>query len=232
MKRVNSMSSGIKEKNEKLFFAPGCALMLYKPELAEKIYKFLNNNLGDVEMLLTCCQHDPNLPENSKVINVCPGCDMRFGKDYKGVSTISLWEVINENDFLIYPDYKAEKMSVIDACPTRDEDRILDAVRDLMSKMNITIVEPKNTRKESTCCGDFYYGAMPTVRVKQLMIDKAYEMPVNKIVVHCVSCIMAVCNGGKNPRYLADLLFNEESSPKDFDLDIWHTQLKEYIGNH
>jgi Fe-S oxidoreductase len=226
------MSSGIKEKNEKLFFAPGCALMLYKPELAEKIYKFLNNNLGDVEMLLTCCQHDPNLPENSKVINVCPGCDMRFGKDYKGVSTISLWEVINENDFLIYPDYKAEKMSVIDACPTRDEDRILDAVRDLMSKMNITIVEPKNTRKESTCCGDFYYGAMPTVRVKQLMIDKAYEMPVNKIVVHCVSCIMAVCNGGKNPRYLADLLFNEESSPKDFDLDIWHTQLKEYIGNH
>jgi Fe-S oxidoreductase len=232
MKRVRFMSSGILEGKEKLFFAPGCAFMLYKPELAEKICKFLNKNLGGVEMLLTCCQHDPNLPENSKVINVCPGCDMRFGKNYKGVSTISLWEVINENDFLTYPDYKAVRMSVIDACPTRDEDRILDSVRDLMSKMNITIVEPKNTRKESTCCGDFYYGAMPTVRVKQLMIDKASQMPVNEIVVHCVSCIMAVCNGGKSPRYLADLLFNEETSPKAFDLDVWHTELTEYIGNH
>jgi Fe-S oxidoreductase len=226
------MSSGIEEKKEKLFFAPGCAFMLYKPELAEKIHRFLNKNLGDVEMLLTCCQHDPKLPENSKVINVCPGCDMRFGKDYKGVSTISLWEVINENNFIDYPNYRAISMSVIDACPTRDEDRVLNSVRALMVKMNINIVEPKNTRKESTCCGDVYFGSMPTDKVKELMIKKASEMPVNEIAVHCVSCIMAVRNGGKNPRYMADLLFNEETSPKAFDLDVWHTELKEYIGNH
>ena len=91
---------------EKLFFAPGCALMLYKPELANRIHQFLNKNLGNVDLLLTCCQHDPNLPENSKVINVCPGCDKRFTKDYKGVTTVSLWEVINENNFIVYPDYK------------------------------------------------------------------------------------------------------------------------------
>ena len=100
------MTSGITGKKGKLFFAPGCALMLYKPELAEKILLFLNKSLGKVELLLTCCQHDPKLPENSKVINVCPGCDKRFGKDFKGVSTISLWEIINENSFFEYPDYK------------------------------------------------------------------------------------------------------------------------------
>jgi hypothetical protein len=226
------MISGLMGKKEKLVFAPGCALMLYKPELAYKIHHLLNKNLGDVDILMTCCQHEPNLPDNSKVINVCPGCDKRFGKDYKGVSTISLWEILNENSFLDYPDYHESSMSIIDACPTRDEDRIHNSIRDLLLKMNIRLVEPKNTRKESTCCGDVYYGSMPTVKVKELMKEKALEMPENDIVVHCVSCIMAVKNGGKNPLYIADLIFNEESHPNSIDLDKWHKELKEFIEAH
>ena len=226
------MISRLMGKKEKLIFAPGCALMIYKPELAYKIHSLLNDNLGDVDMLLTCCQHEPNLPENSKVINVCPGCDMRFGKNYRGVSTISLWEVINENSFLKLPDYKGRRMSIIDACPTRDEDRVQDSIRNLLLKMNIRLVEPKNTRKESTCCGDVYYGSMPTAKVKSLMTEKAMEMPANDIVVHCVSCIMAVLNGGKNPQYIADLIFNEETHSNNIDLDQWHKELKEFIEAH
>jgi Fe-S oxidoreductase len=226
------MISGIRGKKEKFIFAPGCALMIYKPELAEKIHQLLNENLGKMEMLMTCCQHEPNLPENSKVINVCPGCDMRFGKNYRGISTISLWEVINENSLLNLPDYKGRSMSIIDACPTRDEDRVHNSIRGLLSKMNIRLVEPKNTRRESTCCGDVYYGSMPTEKVKGLMIEKAMEMPGNDIVVHCVFCIMAVLNGGKNPQYLADLIFNEETYPKSIDLDKWHKELKEFIEAH
>jgi Fe-S oxidoreductase len=226
------MTSGIKGKKEKLVFAPGCALMIYKPELAGKIHKYLNEAFGEMEMLLTCCQHNPNLPENTRVINVCPGCDMRFGKDYKGVSTISLWELINENSFFDFPDYEGRSLSIIDACPTRDEERVQNSIRALLIKMNIRLVEPKNTRKESTCCGDVYYGSMPTDKVKEIMTEKALEMPVNDIVVHCVFCIVAVCNGGKNPKYIADLLFNEDSIPKTIDLDEWHKELADYIDKH
>ena len=206
--------------------------MIYKPALGKKIHQLLNENLGEMDMLMTCCQHKPDLPENSKVINVCPGCDKRFGKDYKGVSTISLWEIINENSFLDYPDYKGRSMTIIDACPTHEEDRVPNSIRDLLLKMNIRLVEPKNTRRESTCCGDVYYGSMPTAKVKDLMTEKALEMPVNEIVVHCVSCIMAVLNGGKNPQYVADLLFNEETLPESFDLDKWHKELADYIDEH
>jgi Fe-S oxidoreductase len=226
------MNSGKKEESEKMYFAPGCALMIYKPELAEKIHQFLNDKLDGVEMLLTCCQHDPMLPENSKVINVCPGCDKRFSKDYKGVTTVSLWEVINENIYFVYPDYKGRKMSIIDACPTRDVSIVQNSVRDLLIKMNINLVEPRNTRKESTCCGDVYYGTMPTVKVKEFMIEKAVEMPAEEIVVHCVSCVIAVCNGGKKPRHIADLLFNEDSLPKTIDLDMWHEELTAFIEKH
>lgn len=206
--------------------------MIYKPGLAKKIHRLLIENLGEMDMLMTCCQHKPNLPENSKVINVCPGCDKRYGKEFNGVSTISLWEIMNENSFIKYPDYNEKSMTIIDACPTRDEERVHNAIRDLLIKMNIRLVEPKNTRKESTCCGDLYYGSMPTGKVKELMIEKALEMPVDDIVVHCVSCIVAVSNGYRKPQYLADLLMNEKTVIKSLDLDEWHNELSEFINSH
>jgi Fe-S oxidoreductase len=226
------MTSGIRGKKEKLFFAPGCALMIYKPGLAKNIHRLLIENLGEIDMLMACCQHKPDLPENSRVINVCPGCDKRYAKEFKGVTTISLWELINENSFLKYPDYKGKSMTIIDACPTRDEERVQNAIRELLIKMNIRLVEPKNTRRESTCCGDFYYGSMPASRVKELMIEKAQEMPADDIVVHCVSCIVAVSNGHRKPQYMADLLMNEETSIKSFDLDEWHKELSKFIDTH
>jgi Fe-S oxidoreductase len=226
------MGSRKKGDIENMVYAPGCALMLYKPELASKIHQMLNENLGEMDMLMACCQHEPYIPANSKVINVCPGCDKRFGKEFKDISTISLWEIINENSFFAYPDYKGRRMSIIDACPTREEDRVHNAIRDLLLKMNIRLVEPKNTRRETTCCGDIYYGSIPTDKVKEIMTEKALEMPDNNIVVHCVSCIISVCNGGKNPQYLADLLFREETVLKSSDLDVWHKELTDYIDKH
>jgi Fe-S oxidoreductase len=226
------MTSRLPKRTERLYFAPGCALMLYKPELAEKILQFLNMNFRNVEMLLTCCQHDPKLPLNSKVINLCPGCDKRFGKNYYGVSTVSLWEVINDSSTFAFPDYNGSVMTIIDACPTRDDDRVQNALRELMIKMNVVIEEPANTRKESTCCGDVFHGSLPTDKVREIMVEKAQEMPVNEIVVHCVSCIMAVFNGGKSPKYMADLLFGENTQFNNIDLDIWHDRLREYIDNH
>ena len=206
--------------------------MLYKPELAEKILAVLNENYRNVELLLTCCQHDPGLPQNSKVINVCPGCDKRFDKNYPGVSTVSLWEVFNAMDNFRFPDYNGTRMTIIDACPTLNEDRVQDALRDLLVKMNISLIEPANTRKNSTCCGDVYYGSFPTAKVKEFMVEKANEMPLNEIAVHCVSCVVSVFNGGKNPRHMADLLFNEETVFENTDLDTWHDKLKVYIESH
>lgn len=226
------MSSGKTGEAEKFVFAPGCALMLYKPELAGKIHNALNSALGHMEMLLTCCQHDPGLAAGTTVINVCPGCDKRFRNDYKDISTISLWEVLAGNTSFAFPDHKSHRMTIIDACPTREQDSVHDSIRILLSKMNIQLTEPHNTRRKSTCCGDGFYGEVPTVKVKELMIKKASEMPLDDIVVYCISCVKSVFNGGKNPQYLADLLFDEKTVPKTFDPDEWHKELKEYIEKH
>ena len=226
------MISGVRSDNNRLVFAPGCALMLYKPQLAFKIHQALNEYFGEMDMLMTCCQHDPGLPANSKIINVCPGCDKRFRNDYKDITTVSLWEILTSGRFFTFPGYRGRSMSIIDACPTRDQEQVHTAIRKMITMMDIKLVEPKNTRTKSTCCGDSFYGEIPTEKVKELMKKRAAEMPLEDVVVYCISCVKAVYNGGKHPQYLLDLLFGEETIPYTIDPDEWHKELRAYIEAH
>jgi Fe-S oxidoreductase len=206
--------------------------MLYKPELAGKLHQLLNENLGAMELLLTCCHHDPQFTTATEVINICPGCDKRFGKDYQNSSTVSLWETLSESDFLPLPDYKGKQMSILDACPTREKEKVHLAIRTLLRKMNISLAEPEKTGTRGTCCGDSFYGTIPTEKVKLQMVKRATEMPLEEVVVYCVSCIKAMHIGGKKPRYLIDLIFGEDTMPQTWEPDEWHKELDRYIEKH
>ena len=140
----------------KYLFAPGCALVLYKPQMVEKLHNFLDLHFGQMELLLTCCRHTPHIAANIQVINICPGCDRRYRENYNNPSTISLWEVLSESEAFDFPDYRSQKMTIIDACPTRNQDRIHNAVRAVADKMNISVVEPAKTKRKGTCCGDTF----------------------------------------------------------------------------
>jgi Fe-S oxidoreductase len=192
----------------------------------------LVENLGPMEMSLTCCKHIPPLDSGTQVINICPGCDRRYRENYENSGTISLWEVLMERTFLPLPNYGGREMTIIDACPTRDQARVHEAVRALAKRMNIAVVEPKNTRAKSTCCGDSSYGSIPTDQVVEQMKKKALQMPAEEVLVYCVSCAKAMFIGGKRPRYLVDLLFNEETVPQTIDLDTWHQELDGFIQRH
>lgn len=213
-------------------FAPGCALILYKPELIDKLHRILNNNFGKIDILELCCKNHPLLDPGVEVINVCPGCDKRYKQNYDDIKTISIWEILSKSDFFPFPDYKGKEMSIIDACPTRSEVDIHKAIRNLLKKMNIKLIEPSKSGTKSTCCGDSYYGVIPTEKVITHMKNKASEMPVDDIVIYCVSCSKSVFIGGKKPRYMIDLLFNEETIPKTYEPDEWHKEIDNYIAIH
>lgn len=216
----------------KRVFAPGCALMIYKPEFGKKVLDFLNKEFGHIDEHLTCCRHEPNLEKGTQIINTCAGCDRRYRQLYEGISTISLWELLVESQTFSFPDYNGRKMTVQDACPTRDQKRVHDAVRALLKRMNISLVEPEKTRDKGTCCGDSFYGVLPVEEVKEKMMKRALEMPVDDVVVYCVSCCKSMHIGGKKPRYMIDLLFGEDTVPGIFEPDEWHGELNNYIDNH
>ncbi len=216
----------------KRMFAPGCAILIYKPELATRLHRLLGEELGEMEMFVRCCRNEPALEPGTLVINTCPGCDKLYRENYADSSTISLWEVLAGGDFFRFPDYKGTRMSIIDACPTRTEARVHRAVRTLLERMNIVLVEPKNTGLKSTCCGDSGWGKIPTSKVRELMGKRAAEMPADDVVVYCVSCAKSMFVGGKQPRYLVDLLFGEETIPMTTEPDAWHRELDDFIAAH
>ena len=205
-------------------------MTLYKPHLSERLHQILNENMGKMEVLGTCCRLHPELEAGTEVINTCPGCNRRYKNNYPESSTISLWEVLAGSEYFNFPDYSGKRMTVLDACPTRNEPQIHDAVRTLLDRMNIEVVEPEKTRETGTCCGDSYYGNRSVEEVKERMRSRTGEMPVEDVVVYCVSCVKSIYIGGKKPRYLVDLLFGEETEPETYEPDDWHRELDEFAG--
>lgn len=216
----------------KQVYAPGCALIIYKPELAGKVLKFLNEDSENISEHLICCRHEPGLESGTQVINTCAGCDRRYRELYHGISTISLWEILAESKTFVFPDYRGAEMSIHDACPTRTEGRVHSAIRKLLERMNIRVVEPENTRHNAICCGDSFYDVLPVEQVKEQMKIRSDEMPCDNVVVYCVSCIKAMHIGGKKPRYIVDLLFGEGTGIGTFEPDSWHDELQKFIDEH
>lgn len=213
-------------------FAPGCALMIYKPELGRRLLECLNGGAEPIPEHLTCCRHEPGLPAGTEIINVCAGCDRRYRELYPGISTVSLWEVLAGSQSFPFPDYGGAEMAILDACPTRTEARVHDAIRALLARMNITVREPARTRTRGACCGDSFYGTLPVAQVKEQMRRRASEMPCPDVVVYCVSCCKAMHIGGRRPRYIVDLLFGESTGIGTFEPDAWHAELQEFIDAH
>jgi Fe-S oxidoreductase len=213
-------------------FAPGCAMILYKPELAEKIHTKLKAEVGEMGILDTCCKRNPGFTTPTRIINVCHGCDKRFSTQYANTTTISLWELLATSNTFEFPDYGGESMTIQDACPTREKPLIHEAIRTIIQKMNIRIVEPSHTRTKSVYCGDSFYPALPAESVNLLMKKRTDEMPLEDVIVYCVSCIQSVTIGGKTPRYLPDLLMGLDTLPKVYETEVWHRDLSEYIDKH
>lgn len=214
------------------YFNPGCALSIYKPETEEKILQFLNDNFGEVRLHKICCRHDPKLDAGSVIINVCAGCDRRFRSLYEGISTISLWEVLDGLAAFPFPDHGGLKVSVHDACPVREKPQVHEAVRSLLRKMRVDIIETEFNGTRSVCCGDDYYRKLPIEDVRRAMKKRADSMPCEDVCVYCVSCIKSMHIGGKKPRHLLDLLMGETTETQMYDTVEWHKKLDAYIEKH
>lgn len=216
-------------------FTPGCALLLYKPELADKLWAALKLEPGfeDAPIYNTCCHSQPEtLAAGTRVVTVCSGCHRRYRSLYENTSAVSLWEILAQSEAFPFPDYGGAEITIHDTCPTRKKQNVTDAVRVLLKRMNLKLVEPELTGADGICCGDSFYGKLPKAEVLEKMRLRADGLPCGDVAVYCVSCIQSMHNGGKKPRYMADLLFGEDTVPGETDIDVWHSQLDAFIESH
>ena len=217
---------------ERCYFNPGCAMSLYKPEAVEDILYLLNRRFLPTKLHTTCCRHEPNLPKGSTIINNCAGCDRRFRSLYEGIHTISIWEVLDGIPALPFPTYDGMQVSVHDSCSFRKKPQVHEAVRSLLDKMHIEVVESAFSGTKSICCGDNFYPHISIEAVNEFQKKRAAQMPCQDVVVYCVSCIKSMAIGGKTPHHMMDLVLGLPTEPGETRLDVYHRELDDYIEEH
>jgi Fe-S oxidoreductase len=192
----------------------------------------LNAHFGPVKLHGLCCHHDPQLSPGATIINNCAGCDRRFRSLYEGIRTVSVWEVLDSVENLPLPAHDGLTVSVHDSCSYRPKPQVHTAVRSLLKKMKIKVVDSPWSGTKSICCGDNFYPRLPADRVIELQKKRAAQMPCQDVVVYCVSCIKSMAVGGKTPHHMADLVLNEGTEPQETSLDVYHDALRSYIEAH
>lgn len=160
------------------------------------------------------------------------GCDRRFRSLYPGINTISIWEVLDGIEGLALPDHSGLTVSVHDSCGYRHKPQVHAAIRSLLRKMHIEIVEAEFSGTKSVCCGDNFYGYVPNEQVEARIRERAEQFPCENVVVTCIGCVRAMTSGGKTPLYLPDLLLGRASEAMPDTLDEYHGRLSAYIETH
>lgn len=216
----------------KYIYAPGCALMSYKPQLAEKLKAVVEKKYGPLETMLACCFNKPALEPGTCIITPCATCAENYVKGFPDCSSLFFLEELAASEDFPFPDYGGVEMSIQDTCTARTKPEVLAAIRKLLERMNIRLAEPKFSGKKSKCCGQVYYGKVETAKVENLMKMRADEMPCEDVVVYCASCIMSMTVGGKRPRYIIDLLFGEPTDMKTSGADEWNGKLRRFRQSH
>ena len=193
----------------KCMFAPGCALRKYKPELVEKIYRFLGDRGIAEGVYTTCCKDEQAFSEKVRLIVCCPGCQSRFQRSYPQVEAVSLWKILEDTDFP-FPDYHGARMSIHDSCHARgrNSSEMQRSARAVCRRMNIECVEPEHTGDQAVCCGGCS-GDYETRR--QMALARAAEFTEKDVVVYCTGCARSFSVTDVTPRYLPDLLFGEKT---------------------
>lgn len=217
---------------ENCWFNPGCAMSLYPPELVEPMLALLREHFAPVKLHTVCCRHDPGLPAGAVIINNCADCDRRFRSEYPGVKTITFWEILDHLDGLCLPKYDGLTVSVHDSCSFRQKPQVHAAVRNILRKMNIKVVDLEFSGTKSICCGDNFYSHIPNEQVAEFQKKRAAQMPCDDVVVYCIGCVRSMTVGGKRPLYMPDLVLARQTKRMDNTLDEYHNELKEYIAGH
>ncbi len=187
-------------------YYPSCNFSIASPQTA----KVVRNLLKESMPVAGCCKIDSReLNEDDIGLYICQNCRETIQDK---VNTMSLWEYIDMLDDFSYPDYHHEKMYLQDCWRDREHPEVHKAVRNLLMKMNIDIVEMSRNKEKSAYCGTLHYEpqslelierlkAYPNTKISQLPIEFQKELMNDNfkdidldmpIIVDCNRCLKGI----------------------------------------
>ena len=230
-----------------------CVFTREEPELSAAIQNYLNTKFK-IPMMRCCVpnfkveEFTQAMPEwlrqswkdvpqyievtaDNTIIYICHNCAAIFEETKPETSRISLWEfILNDKDFH-FPDYAHEKITLQDCWRSFDNRSEQEAVRSLLCKMNIDVVELEDNYGKTQFCGISTYMPssprnlklapkrfvenaqgkfIPHTEAEQEKLMKEYckKITTEKVAAYCHYCAKGLSLGGKKALHLGALLFN------------------------
>lgn len=240
------------------YYIAGCVFTAKYPELSGRIQEYVAS-LGDIQTVRCCVPgwktkiYEDKMPEghfaekwrelpqshvftpDDEIWSLCPNC-MNITEEWRKVSRVhSLWELIDSDDDFHFPDLSGMRVTIQDCWRMRDRTATHDAVRSLLSKMNIEYLEIPMNREKADFCGrslyrpqvsrnpelaPIHYGEQAKglftehTEEEQIRIMKDYckQYKTDTVVCYCHYCLEGLEAGGVNGIHLAELLFDMKKS--------------------
>ena len=164
------------------------------------------------------------------VFSLCHNCVNIIEETRPGVRVRSLWELIDGDDAFPLPDLTGLTATVQDCWRARERRAEQDAVRSLLSKMGVTVVELPDSRDATRFCGASLYRPQPPRNPKlaprhyvdgaqglflphsedeqrAIMREYCARFETDAVICYCHYCLEGLQLGGVNARHIAQLLF-------------------------
>lgn len=237
---------------ENYFYVASCNFTEEYPEISKKIMNYVKEKFN--MPIIRCCvanykveEFENRMPENyreawkkiphyekfpagSTMISLCHNCSAIFEERHPEIKCLSLWELILKDDNFSFPDFHGEKITVQDCWRSKENRSEQNAVREILKKMNIEIVELEENFERTKFCGYSLYQPQPPrnallapkrfvanakeffqehsqAEKEQLMKKYCAQFSTEKIIAYCHYCVRGLKLGNVNGIHLAEILF-------------------------
>lgn len=234
-------------------YVASCNFTLYYPELSLRIQDYLRAR-PDVEIIRCCTdrykvkefeekmpasvaqrwketEHYAAFDDETAMVSICQNCTSVFQESQPRVQVLSLWEYLLDfaPDFP-FPDLGGVRMTLQDCWRQHDNAAQQEAVRALLRRMNVEVVELAANRADTRYCG--VTTLRPTPARNQVMAPRRYveraagffephspeeqraymeeyckQITTDAVVAYCHYCTQGFRLVGQKHFHLAELLF-------------------------
>ncbi|WP_172135357.1 hypothetical protein [Adlercreutzia sp. ZJ473] len=212
-------------------FFPGCKVKARYPEASEWLAEQVIGR-GYADEIVGCCRTDhQSLTADDTAVCICNNCMAMIDEDAENGDLENIWVLVDNDPGFPLPSYEGKTMGVQDCGRAYDRIEVQDAVRSLMRKMGIEVVELPDSREESRFCGQSFLRAAPEQDASfapkryvedaaergiftpldpdamQARLDKhAAAIPTDEVCCYCFACDMGLEAGGKDAINMIELV--------------------------
>lgn len=191
-------------------YYPSCNFTTNSPQAAKKIKDFLKENMK----IAKCCKIDQReFSEEDIGIYVCQACRSQIENQVK---TMSLWQYFDQLDDFIFPNYHGQKMYLQDCWRDRNHIEIHKAVRSLLKKMNIEVIEIEANKENAIFCGTLHFenkeleddhlSHYSKELQEKYMKDYVQQFHGMQVICTCNRCLKGILMGKGKGVHLLELL--------------------------